>query len=119
MLQNIDELTDKSLQISYYNSLSMNEIFPDDLLQFILSFVGFYNEKGVNKKWKNLSEKNESLYLKQLYKTVLTEGKFSAAGGAGLGLIDIGRKSSEPLEYGFIPFNENYSFFSLNVKINQ
>ncbi|HCY46242.1 MAG TPA: hypothetical protein DHU89_06125 [Flavobacteriales bacterium] len=57
--------------------------------------------------------------LKQLYKTVLTEGKFSAAGGAGLGLIDIGRKSSEPLEYGFIPFNENYSFFSLNVKINQ
>lgn len=57
--------------------------------------------------------------LKQLYKTVLTEGKFSDAGGAGLGLIDIGRKSSEPLEYGFIPFSENYSFFSLNVKINQ
>ena len=57
--------------------------------------------------------------VKQLYKTVLTEGKFSDAGGAGLGLIDIGRKSSEPLEYGFIPFSENYSFFSLNVKINQ
>jgi len=57
--------------------------------------------------------------LKQLYKTVLTEGKFSESGGAGLGLIDIGRKSGEPLEYGFIPFNENYSFFSLNVKINQ
>ncbi len=57
--------------------------------------------------------------LKQLYKTVLTEGKFSEAGGAGLGLIDIGRKSGEPLEYGFIPFNDSYSFFSLNVKINQ
>ncbi len=57
--------------------------------------------------------------LKELYKTVLTEGKFSEAGGAGLGLIDIGRKSGEPLEYGFIPFNDNYSFFSLNVKINQ
>ncbi len=57
--------------------------------------------------------------LKQLYKTVLTEGKFSENGGAGLGLIDIGRKSGKPLEYGFIPFNENYSFFSLNVKINQ
>ncbi|MFK7756753.1 MAG: SiaB family protein kinase [Flavobacteriales bacterium] len=57
--------------------------------------------------------------LKQLYKTVLTEGKFSDNGGAGLGLIDIGRKSGEPLEYGFIPFNENYSFFSLNIKINQ
>jgi len=57
--------------------------------------------------------------LKELYKTVLTEGKFSEMGGAGLGLIDIGRKSGEPLEYGFIPFDENYSFFSLNVKINQ
>lgn len=57
--------------------------------------------------------------LKQLYKTVLTEGKYSDTGGAGLGLIDIGRKSGEPLEYGFIPFNDNYSFFSLNIKINQ
>jgi hypothetical protein len=57
--------------------------------------------------------------LKQLYKTVLTDGEYSDTGGAGLGLIDIGRKSSNPLEYGFIPFNENYSFFSLNVKINQ
>ena len=57
--------------------------------------------------------------LKELYKSVLKQGEFSDAGGAGLGLIDIGRKSGEKLEYGFIPFDENYSFFSLNVKINQ
>ena len=69
MIPKIGELTDESLRKSYYNSLSINEIFSDDLLQCILSFSGCYNEKGVNKKWKSLSDKNESLYLKQLYKT--------------------------------------------------
>jgi hypothetical protein len=50
--------------------------------------------------------------LRSMYKNKLTNENFSELGGAGLGLIDMSRK------YGFIPFNEKYAFFSLNVKIN-
>ena len=59
----MDEFTDECLRISYYNSLSIDDIVSDDLLQFILSFSGCYKEKGVNKKWKTISERNESLQL--------------------------------------------------------
>lgn len=57
--------------------------------------------------------------MKEYYKAVLNNGTFSDKGGGGLGIIDIARKSSERLEYGFIPIDQNNSFFSLNVTINQ
>jgi hypothetical protein len=55
--------------------------------------------------------------LKAYYKLVLAEGNMSSKGTAGLGMIDIARKSGEKLEYGFLPINEKTSFFSLTVKI--
>ena len=55
--------------------------------------------------------------VKALYKSVLAEGKLSEKGGGGLGMIDIARKSGEKLDFGFIPFGEDKSFFSLNVKV--
>ncbi len=57
--------------------------------------------------------------VKNLYKSVLADGKLSDKGGGGLGMIDIARKSGEKLEYGFIPFSDGSSFFSLNVKVSQ
>jgi hypothetical protein len=57
--------------------------------------------------------------VKELYKSVLADGKLSEKGGGGLGMIDIARKSGEKLDYGFIPFGPNTSFFSLNVKVKQ
>lgn len=57
--------------------------------------------------------------VKQLYKSVLADGKMSDKGGGGLGMIDIARKSGEKIDFGFIPFDNGSSFFSLNVKVNQ
>jgi hypothetical protein len=57
--------------------------------------------------------------IKELYKSVLADGKLSEKGGGGLGMIDIARKSGEKLEFGFIPFGDSRSFFSLNVKVKQ
>ncbi len=57
--------------------------------------------------------------IKELYKSVLADGKLSEKGGGGLGMIDIARKSGEKLDYGFIPFGDSRSFFSLNVKVKQ
>ena len=55
--------------------------------------------------------------LRDLYKSILGNGKFSTAGGGGLGLIDIARKSGKKLEYGFIPMEDGNTFFSLNVNV--
>lgn len=55
--------------------------------------------------------------LREFYRTTLNNGQFSEHGGGGLGMIDIARKSGGKLEYGFVPFNEDSSFFSLNVNV--
>lgn len=56
--------------------------------------------------------------LRGLYKETLNDGRYGAAGGGGLGIIDIARKSGQKLEYGFAPNAEGNAFFSLNVNVN-
>ena len=55
--------------------------------------------------------------LKEYYKAVLNNGEMSQKGGGGLGMIDIARKTGQKLDYTFMPVDDNYSFFSLNIKI--
>ena len=55
--------------------------------------------------------------LNELYKKTLMSGEETLKGGAGLGLIDVARESSDKLEYEFVPFNDSLMFFSLIVKI--
>ncbi|HRN35708.1 MAG TPA: SiaB family protein kinase [Flavobacteriales bacterium] len=55
--------------------------------------------------------------LRELYQSTLGNGKFTASGGGGLGLIDIARKSGGKLEYGFVPLDGSNTFFSLNVNL--
>jgi hypothetical protein len=57
--------------------------------------------------------------LKAYYKQVLNEGTMSAKGTAGLGMIDIARKSGKKLDFDFSPINNNLTFFSLSVKIEE
>lgn len=57
--------------------------------------------------------------LKDYYKLVLNNGEMSDKGGGGLGMIDIARKTGQKLNYHFQPVDDNYSFFSLNIKIAQ
>lgn len=55
--------------------------------------------------------------LKQHYKTVLRSEIPPGAGGAGLGLIDIARKASRPLEYSITDINNQVSFFALRAVV--
>lgn len=56
--------------------------------------------------------------LKEKYREQLNIGSVSPKGGAGLGIIDIARKSSNKLEYEFVEYDADYSFFNLTVKIS-
>ncbi|MBR6083087.1 MAG: SiaB family protein kinase [Salinivirgaceae bacterium] len=57
--------------------------------------------------------------LNALYKKQIREGSLSEKGGAGLGLIDIARKTGRQLEYQFLPLQDNTNhFFLLKVRID-
>ncbi|OHX65642.1 SiaB family protein kinase [Flammeovirga pacifica] len=55
--------------------------------------------------------------LKKRYRKVLSNGDFSEQGGAGLGIIDIARKSGQKLDYEFSSTNETHSFFTIKVSV--
>jgi hypothetical protein len=55
--------------------------------------------------------------LKDFYMKQMREGRLSDKGGAGLGFIDIRRKTGSKLEYHFLPVTEGTSFFMLTTSI--
>jgi hypothetical protein len=55
--------------------------------------------------------------LKAYHRQVLVDGKISSKGGAGLGLIDMARKSGNKLLYAFEQVDEVYSYFYLHTEI--
>ena len=64
----------------------------------------------------NSLEKEE---LKSFYKQALIENELSAKGGAGLGLIEMARKSGSKLLYTFREIDEETSYFYLRTYIKQ
>ncbi|MDR2887386.1 MAG: SiaB family protein kinase [Bacteroidales bacterium] len=57
--------------------------------------------------------------IRDLYKFILSHQGLSAKGGGGLGLVDIARKTGNKLNYSFVKYNDEYSFFYLNILINE
>lgn len=63
----------------------------------------------------NLSrEEINELYMKQI-----SEGELSEVGGAGLGFIDIVRRTARKLNYHFLDIDENTSFFILTSFVSR
>lgn len=56
--------------------------------------------------------------LKEYYKQARLNSVISEVGGAGLGFIDMARKSGNKLEYKFYDVDESLSFFILYTKIS-
>ena len=61
----------------------------------------------------------DKLELNELYKKQMKEGRLSEKGGAGLGFIDIVRKTGRKLDYHFLPITEQTSFFLLTSTISR
>jgi hypothetical protein len=59
----------------------------------------------------------DSERLKQYYKELRRNGKSTHTRGAGLGFLEMARKSSERLEYHFREINDAQSFFEICVYI--
>jgi len=57
--------------------------------------------------------------LKTLYKDIIKGTELSEKGGAGLGFVDMARKSGQKLEYDFQEIDDKYAFFSLKTIISR
>jgi hypothetical protein len=55
--------------------------------------------------------------LKELYKEIIKNTTISEKGGAGLGFVDMARKSGSKLEFEFPEMSPDYCFFSLKVNV--
>ncbi len=77
-----------------------------------------------NDKAEDLKDKLEKINsmdkedLRQYYQDSLESSMISTKGTAGLGMIDIARKSGNKLDFEFLRVNSELSFFCLNVKID-
>lgn len=86
---------------------------------YVIMTGNYMETKNVNALQTKLDLVNslDKVELKVYYKEVLSNGTRSNKGTAGLGLIDIARKSGQRLDYDFNVVNEELTFFSLIVKV--
>ncbi len=114
MAKHSDEITDK-----YNIGKGLFMIGKKDESYYIITSNKVTHDKKMDLekaiKQVNGASKEE---LKEMYRKQITEGTISAKGGAGLGLIEIARKTRNKLIYQFLPFDDNTYFFLLKVEIN-
>ena len=81
------------------------------------NYIRSENVKGLQNRLEEINTLDQD-QLKEYYKKVLANGEMSAKGGGGLGMIDIARKTGQKLNFSFMPIDDKYTFFSLNIKIS-
>ncbi|HPF02866.1 MAG TPA: SiaB family protein kinase [Bacteroidales bacterium] len=81
----------------------------------------FVHADNVGKLEEKIKRINRSSHeeIKELYKFILNHQRISAKGGGGLGLVDIARKTGNKLDYTFREYNDDYSFFCLNILVEE
>jgi hypothetical protein len=82
------------------------------------NFVKAENIEKLEEKIKRINRSSHD-EIKELYKFILNHQRISAKGGGGLGLVDIARKTGNKLEYSFTEYNDMYSFFYLDILVNE
>ncbi|MBG0859132.1 MAG: hypothetical protein IQL11_06475 [Bacteroidales bacterium] len=82
------------------------------------NFVRTVNVEKLEEKIKRINRSSQE-EIKELYKFILNHQRISAKGGGGLGLVDIVRKTGNKLEYNFREYDEKYTFFYLNILVNE
>ena len=117
-LQNVTrhQSTSESEELASYPGLFVVQYKPDGYYITTGNLIRSSNKRNIKKLIDTINklDKNE---LKKYSLEKLDEGKFSEKGGAGLGLIEIARKSGNKLIYAFSKINNQFSFFYMHSKI--
>jgi hypothetical protein len=82
----------------YVYNVTTGNVIHNDQIPHLTDLLIHVNSLSINR-------------LNERHKKQLREGHLSEKGGAGLGFIDIRRKTGMKLEYRFIPLSDSHSFF--------
>jgi len=87
---------------------------------FYIITINKVNVKNTEKLSKSIDHVNNCSVeeLNEMHKQQLKNGKIGEHGGAGLGLIDIARKTDNKIDYMFIPINIAEEYFVLKAEID-
>jgi len=119
-LQNIVKHSDELVDGSVRSHTAIFLIGRDDKSYSIMSGNPIRNSNIPN--LTKALEKINSLDkegLKEMYKEIIKNTTISEKGGAGLGFVDMRRKSGEKLDYQFPVMNPEYAFFCLKVNVSR
>ena len=86
---------------------------------FILTTCNPIQNKDIEKLTEHINTINnlDREGLRQLFRSTLTNGKFSSKGGAGLGFIEMAKVSGEKINYTFDKINDSYSYYVCKIFI--
>jgi hypothetical protein len=56
--------------------------------------------------------------IRNVYRQMLSTSEFSNKGGAGLGLIEMAKKTGNKLDYDFVPLDNEFSYFILSKTVD-
>lgn len=96
-------------------SLEMDEEY------YFLKTLNFILNKDEELLMKKIDKVNnmDSIELRSYYRQILNNEEFSDKGGAGLGFIDMKKRSGEHLSYDIEKVNENLRKYTLIVKVKK
>ncbi len=85
-------------------SITSANLIKEDAIETLKKKIDIVNSKNAEE-------------LKEYAREVLSKGKFSEKGGAGLGLIEMARKAGTKFKYRFVPYKHGFYTFYLNIEI--
>ncbi|MCX7861462.1 MAG: SiaB family protein kinase [Bacteroidales bacterium] len=114
-IQNIEKHTIKLYNDSYYRKSSILVANLNDDIHVISSnVINKQQQQYLIQKENQLKGKSKE-ELRQLYKQQLIDGTINEKGGAGLGFIDMARRTNNQLFFNFFPINNEILVFTLHV----
>lgn len=117
-LQNITRHQDKKSQENTENSsFFVIQRLAND---YYITSGNIVENKNIESLKSKLSKVNslDKESLKAYYKEILSQGELSTKGGAGLGLIEMARKSGNKLSFDFKEINTDVSNFYFQIKVS-
>eukprot|EP01084_Bolivina_argentea_P232997 392537_1 len=93
------------------NTLKINDILPDDVIQHILSFNEYHHGKSICKKWKQHSDTNENIYFSKIYTSIVPNSHIPYGKNNNTFIIHRSRKTLNKIEkqFGFTGIFNNFS----------
>ena len=116
-LQNIFLYQKKNKQKDRLNDAFVLVNKADDFCKIVVgNYICRKDTPGVKSRIDVVNKLDEA-ELKDLYRGVLDIGGKSEVGGAGLGFIDMAKRSSSQLISNFYPVNDDFVFFTLELEV--